>query len=310
MSSSSAEGRPGPGCSGDLDSPLARSDAHGPLTAPRGQAPRRQRRPPDRCPVAGATVHTGIWKRRSQGRRMVRRLNIDGDGQGDLEGHGGEHRAVLVYQLDSYRYWQEQLGRTTSRPGSSARTSRSTACPTTRCASATGTASATPSSRCRSRASRATGSASAWGSRAWRRCSCRTGGPASTCGCSTEGHVQAGDDIVKVASGPEAVTVAEVDGLLYLPDHPRDDLARALRVDALSPGWKASLAALLEQAERGAVDRRQPRSHRRGGAATGLGRLPPAARRRHRPRDRDRDVAAARRARRRRRCRLRCRVST
>ena len=42
---------------------------------------------------------------------MVRRLNIDGDGQGDLAGHGGEHRAVLVYQVDSYRYWQDQLRR-------------------------------------------------------------------------------------------------------------------------------------------------------------------------------------------------------
>src|ERR1700685_1345073 len=42
---------------------------------------------------------------------MVRRVNIDGDGQGDLAGHGGEHRAVFVYQIESYRYWQQQLGR-------------------------------------------------------------------------------------------------------------------------------------------------------------------------------------------------------
>jgi MOSC domain-containing protein YiiM len=59
----------------------------------------------------GRTVHTGIWKAPVQGRRMVRRLNIDGDGQGDLAGHGGEQRAVFVYQIDSYRYWQSQLGR-------------------------------------------------------------------------------------------------------------------------------------------------------------------------------------------------------
>ena len=95
----------------------------------------------------------------------------------------------------------------------------------------------------------------------------------------TEGQVQAGDAIVKVASGPERLTVAEVDGLLYLHDHPRDDLARALRVDALSPGWKASLAALLEQAGRRRVDHRQSRSHHRR-AAAGVGGLPSAARRR------------------------------
>src|ERR1700741_1195232 len=59
----------------------------------------------------GKTVHTAVWKTPVQGRRMTRRLNIDGDGQGDLAGHGGEHRAVFVYQIDSYRYWQDRLGR-------------------------------------------------------------------------------------------------------------------------------------------------------------------------------------------------------
>jgi hypothetical protein len=59
----------------------------------------------------GKTVHTAIWKEPVQGRRTVRRLNIDGDGQGDLAGHGGEHRAVMVYQIDSYRYWERYFGR-------------------------------------------------------------------------------------------------------------------------------------------------------------------------------------------------------
>lgn len=59
----------------------------------------------------GRTVHTGIWKAQVTGPRRVRRLNIDGDGQGDTAGHGGEHRAVFVYQDESYRYWQEHLGR-------------------------------------------------------------------------------------------------------------------------------------------------------------------------------------------------------
>ena len=49
----------------------------------------------------------GAGRRAAEGAR----LNIDGDGQGDLAGHGGEHRAVFVYQIESYRYWQEQLGR-------------------------------------------------------------------------------------------------------------------------------------------------------------------------------------------------------
>src|SRR5271170_14602 len=63
------------------------------------------------------TVYTGIWKSPVEGPRMVRRLNVDGDGQGDLGGHGGEHRAVMVYQLDSYRYWSDELHRDDLRPG-------------------------------------------------------------------------------------------------------------------------------------------------------------------------------------------------
>ncbi|TMB09960.1 MAG: MOSC domain-containing protein, partial [Deltaproteobacteria bacterium] len=59
----------------------------------------------------GKTVHTGIWKQPVQGRRRVRRLNVEGDGQGDLGGHGGEQRAGFVYQIESYRYWEERLGR-------------------------------------------------------------------------------------------------------------------------------------------------------------------------------------------------------
>ena len=56
----------------------------------------------------GKIVHTGIWKDPVEGRCRVKRLNLDGDGQGDLQGHGGEQRAILVYEIESYRYWQQQ----------------------------------------------------------------------------------------------------------------------------------------------------------------------------------------------------------
>jgi MOSC domain-containing protein YiiM len=54
----------------------------------------------------GMTVHTGVWKDPVQGRRRVGKLNLDGDGQGDLAGYGGEWRAVFVYQIESCRYWR------------------------------------------------------------------------------------------------------------------------------------------------------------------------------------------------------------
>ena len=59
----------------------------------------------------GRTVRTGVWKTPVAGRIFARRLNLEGDGQGDLRGHGGEQRAIMVYQLDSYRYWAKYLGR-------------------------------------------------------------------------------------------------------------------------------------------------------------------------------------------------------
>jgi MOSC domain-containing protein YiiM len=59
----------------------------------------------------GQTVYTSVWKEPVKGRRLVRRLNIDGDAQGDLAGHGGEQRAVFVYQMDSYRYRERELKR-------------------------------------------------------------------------------------------------------------------------------------------------------------------------------------------------------
>src|SRR5216117_4324416 len=59
----------------------------------------------------GRIVRSAIWKYPVQGRCGVRRLSLDGDGQADLAGHGGENRAVFVYQIESYRYWQVQLSR-------------------------------------------------------------------------------------------------------------------------------------------------------------------------------------------------------
>src|SRR5579863_5677046 len=59
----------------------------------------------------GKTVRTAIWKSPATGRQMVRKLNVAGDGQADLAGHGGENRAVFVYQMDSYHYWERFLGR-------------------------------------------------------------------------------------------------------------------------------------------------------------------------------------------------------
>src|SRR4029077_9690438 len=71
--------------------------------------------------------------------------------------------------------------------------------------------------------------------------------PGFYCGVLETGEVAAGDEIMKVSNGPERMSVTEADALLYLTDHPRAQLERALRIPALSAGWRSSFQALLQQ---------------------------------------------------------------
>jgi ferredoxin-NADP reductase len=45
------------------------------------------------------------------------------------------------------------------------------------------------------------------------------------------------------------MTIAQVDALLYKPEHPASQLERALRIPALSSGWRSSFRSLLERPE-------------------------------------------------------------
>jgi ferredoxin-NADP reductase/MOSC domain-containing protein YiiM len=59
----------------------------------------------------GRAVTTGIYNEPAAGRVMVRKLNVDGDGQADLTVHGGVYKAVYVYDLENIHYWRQELGR-------------------------------------------------------------------------------------------------------------------------------------------------------------------------------------------------------
>jgi ferredoxin-NADP reductase/MOSC domain-containing protein YiiM len=197
----------------------------------------------------GRTVRTAVWKKPVAGPRMVRRLNIDGDGQGDLAGHGGEHRAVFVYQIDSYRYWQAQLSRDDFSYGQFGENF-----------TVEGLADDQVCIGDRYRIGAALFEVTQ------PRVTCYRVGirmddpqipallishhrPGFYLRVLREGAVQAGDEIVQVAAGPEAMTVAEVDALLYLPGHPRAQVQRALRIPALPAGWRDSFQAMLGQAQ-------------------------------------------------------------
>lgn len=116
---------------------------------------------PKDVPWQGKTVFTGVFKDPVTGPRRVSKLNIDGDGQGDLAGHGGEQRAVFVYQIESYRYWEHELGRDDFVYGQFGENFTVEGLSDDESASATVTGSAPPCSKSLSRGSPATESGSA-----------------------------------------------------------------------------------------------------------------------------------------------------
>jgi ferredoxin-NADP reductase/MOSC domain-containing protein YiiM len=195
----------------------------------------------------GKTVRTSVWKSPVNGRRLVRRLNIDGDAQADLASHGGEHRAVFVYQMDSYNYWERFLGRNDFTFGQFGENftveglSDTEVCIGDRYRIGSAEFEVTqPRVTC-------------------YRVGIRMNEPRMPAllvenhrpgfyfRVLQEGEVGANDDIVKTADGPERISVADVDALLYLPGHSSDQLQRALRVPALSRGWQSSFQAMLQQ---------------------------------------------------------------
>ncbi len=199
----------------------------------------------------GRTVHTGIWKYPVDGPVMVRRLNVDGDGQGDQGGHGGEQRAVMLYQIESYRYWERQLGLEPLKHGAFSENF-----------TVTGMADDQVCIGDRYRVGEATLEVTQ------PRVTCFRVGvrlgqpqmpgllvahhrPGFYLRVLGEGHVRAGDTIELISRGPHALTVAEVDGLLYLPDPDIDRVRDASDIPALSPGWRQSFADMLAAHETG-----------------------------------------------------------
>jgi len=205
---------------------------------------------PKDVPWNGKTVHTGVWKTPVEGAVMVRRLNIDGDGQGDLAGHGGEQRAVMVYQTESYDYWRDYLGRDDLRPGNFGENFTVSGlddhdvCIGDRYRIGDAEFEVTqPRVTC-------------------FRVGMRLGvpdmpnllvsqhRPGFYFRVITEGLVRAGDDIVLTRRGRHELSVADVDALLYLPDRDMELLHKVVDVPALSPGWQQSFRDMLAADEK------------------------------------------------------------
>jgi ferredoxin-NADP reductase/MOSC domain-containing protein YiiM len=200
-------------------------------------------RPRD-IPWEGRTVRTAVWKEPVAGPVMARRANLDGDAQADKNGHGGEHRAVFVYQLDSYRYWEAHLRRDDFKLGQFGENF-----------TVEGLSDAEVCIGDRYRIGEATFEVTQ------PRVTCFRVGirmgepdmpsllvahhrPGFYLRVLTEGRVQSGQVIERVAVGPERVSVADCDALLYLPHKSAQTLQRVLRIPALSAGWRGSFEAM------------------------------------------------------------------
>jgi ferredoxin-NADP reductase/MOSC domain-containing protein YiiM/ferredoxin len=199
----------------------------------------------------GKTVHTGIWKSPTPGRVIVRRLNLDGDGQGDLGGHGGLNRAVMVYQVDSYRYWERELCRRDLSYGQFGENftveglADAEVCIGDRYRIGSGLFEI---SQPRVTCYRVGIRIGDWQMPAKLVAHHR---PGFYFRVLEEGEVGAGDEIIKVTDGPEHMSVAAIDAALYLSGHTREQLDRALRIPALSEGWRGSFQALLQEEAKG-----------------------------------------------------------
>ena len=208
---------------------------------------------PKDVPWHGKTVHTGVWKQPVEGAAMVRRLNIDGDGQGDLQGHGGEQRAVLVYQIGSYRHWRQHFGRDDLSYGMFGENLTVDGLPDNEVC--IGDRYRIGGAEFEVTQPRVT----------CYRVGMRLGEPELPAllvahhrpgfymRVISEGPVQAGDAIVKTRTGPGALSVADTDALLYLPGHDPGKLRTALAIPALSPGWQGSFRDLLDAADAAAA---------------------------------------------------------
>ena len=200
---------------------------------------------PADVPWRGRTVHTGIYKNPVTEPVMVRRLNLDGDGQGDLGGHGGEQRAVMVYQTESYDHWRRHLDRDDLVPGMFGENFTITGlgddevCVGDRYRIGEAEFEVTqPRVTC-------------------FRVGMRLGEPEMPnllvahhrpgfyFRVISEGRVTAGDVIERTRRGRHELSVAEIDALLYLPERDVDMLRKAVDIPALSPGWQQSFAELL-----------------------------------------------------------------
>ena len=195
-------------------------------------------------------VTTGIFKAPVDGRIMLRRLNLEGDGQADLWGHGGAFRAVYAYPFENYAYWEHELGRgdfTLGQFGENFTVEGmldDEICigDVFRIGDALVEVSQ-PRIPCYKLAIK-------MGSDGFQNRFLKSGRVGFYLRVLEEGEVGAGDAIELVRRDPRRLTVSKVSNLLFFDKDDLEATRQALQIPALSHGWKGSFQERLAKAER------------------------------------------------------------
>ena len=198
----------------------------------------------------GKTVTTGIFKKPVEGRIMLRRLNLEGDGQADLWGHGGAFRAVYAYTFENYAYWARELGRDDFAIGQFGENftvegmldDEICVGDVFRIGGALVEVSQ-PRIPCYKLAIK-------MGIEKFQNRFLASGRVGFYLRVLEEGEVAAGDVIELARRDPRHMTVMDVSNLLYFDKENLEATRKALDIPALAHGWKGSFAERLAKAEK------------------------------------------------------------
>ncbi len=196
----------------------------------------------------GKSVTTGIFKEPVVGRVMLGTLNLKGDGQADLIGHGGTFKAVYVYSFENYAYWERELERSDFTFGQfgenftveGGREDDIHIGDVFRVGGALVEVSQ-PRVPCFKLGIR-------MGLERFENTFLASDRVGFYFRVLEQGEVGAGDAFERVKTDDERMTVREVSHLLYFDPDNLEGARKALRVQALSPGWRGSFEERLAKA--------------------------------------------------------------
>ncbi|MGH9325547.1 MAG: MOSC domain-containing protein [Terriglobia bacterium] len=205
----------------------------------------------------GKTLRTGIFKEPAKGSVILHRLNLDGDAQSDLINHGGVYKAVYVYSVENYDFWQHKLHCESFAFGQFGEnfTVRGMLEDEVHIGDVFRVGSAKvevtqPRVPCYKLGIK-------MGIAEFPKMFLASGRVGFMFRVLEEGEVGTGDSLERVAVGPEKITVRAINHLLYFDPENLEDARKALRVPALSPGWRGSFEKRLAEAASKAKGRRE-----------------------------------------------------